>query len=490
MHPIIHTEDRLSNFGKLLCLFGALYPLVLFPGALWYHPQIIGSEELARALEQYQLFPKILVLLLTGLLGVLSIRTFKWREPLVALMLGYLALVALSIGFSGEYSSFSWLGPNQRMDGLLYQTGLVLLGITAYQLLQSRPKFFVPILNALLLGAVIQCAIIVLQRIGLDFVGALVKFGPYQSPVGTLNHQGMAAGFLLPMVFVSLYLFLYSDRQRWFLLGVVFLIGLGLAISGNRSSFYALIVVLVLINLWYRDSRVLLISLVTLAGFGTIKIIPNKQGFEKSYTQTNTLQTRSLIWPMALRMVGYIPGQPFIGGGTEAFVNAQAKALPFDLLGRIYPIEFAGAGWPKDTKLERIEVINTDKVPRDQSLRFYFEQGKKVEFSFYFDKAHNMILDRLLPYGGIAALICIWLYLWPVWQILQKRNRKQTLLGWALLVLFIYYLAWFPVVQTEPIHWLIVVLAWIGIENPQPELPDRGTTSKTKTHFSPTTKSP
>jgi O-antigen ligase len=460
--------SRLISFGRLLCFFAFFYPLVLFPGTIGQTSSLIGSHELASALEQNQLLPKILFLLVIGILGLLSVRRIAWREPVILMWLVYFGLVLLSTLNARDPSTFVWIGPSQRLDGFLYQLALVLFGITAYQTLRSQPQLARPVLVWLLLGGAAQSLIILLQRLGLDFVGLLVRWEPYSTPVGTLSHSGMVAGFLLPIVLVGMWLYQTQPKGRlqWVVLGSTLLVAVGLGITGNRAAFYALLATLVLLNVWYRHPRILLLSLAVVGGLlGSRYIIPNYQTFEKSYNETYTLQTRLIIWQMGLEVLGAIPGQPLIGGGPEAFKTAQAKVLPLDYFQQLYPLEFANS-WPKEAVLRQIEVLYPEKPPRERSLRFTFREpeGRPIvqEFSFYFDKAHMMILDHWLAYGLIAALIWVALYLVPLLQTLRRPSFAQTGLGWALLAVFIYYLGWFPVVQTEPSLVLLLMVIWSG----------------------------
>lgn len=457
---------RIKRFASLLRLFAIFYPLVLFPGALWFHPNIVGTEELTRALEQYQLFPKLIFLLLTGLLGLISAHQIAWQKRFVQLILLYFSFAILSIFLSRDFSSFSLVGPNARLDGAIYLVAFTAFAIASFQLLNNQTTYIPSIAKALLIGGVIQSIVIIFQRLGLDFIGPLVRWMPYTHPVGTLSHDGMAAGFLLPLIFVGIWLahIPASSRETYLVSFGTLIVSFGLAATSNRSAFYTLFFVLLALNIYYRNPKTLLVSLLAIAGFCLSMLLPQNQEFQKSFTQTTTLQTRFLAWKMAAELIPSVQGQPIFGGGTEAFIKAQAMRLPIKELTQIFAIEYQALGWPPNSSVNSVTVINKDLPARDQSLRFTFFQNGRTstrDFGFSFDKAHNLVLDKLLPYGGVAAVAYTLLYLFPIISLLRsKLSFAETGLVWSLVSAFIYYLAWFSVIQSEPIHILLVAMVW------------------------------
>lgn len=183
--------------------FAALFPLVIIPGAPFWKPGLIFDTELAQALEIFQLFPKVLVLLLIGLLGMMSLREIQWNKPFVLLLSIHLLLVLVGSLNARDDWSYALLGPQRRLDGLLYHLGLVLFGIFAYQMLLKLPGLGNTLLLALFVGGTIQAVLALLQRLQLDPIGPLVKWSMYGSPVGSHSHPGMLAGLLLPTIMLG-----------------------------------------------------------------------------------------------------------------------------------------------------------------------------------------------------------------------------------------------------------------------------------------------
>ncbi|RIH89505.1 hypothetical protein Mlute_00301 [Meiothermus luteus] len=451
-----------------LIAFAILFPVVLAPGALFWKPGLIFDTELAQALEMFQLFPKVLVLLLIGLLGMLSLREIRWREPFVFLLLTHLLLVLVSSFNARDDWSYVLLGPQRRLDGLLYHVGLVLYVIVAYQLVLTLPGLGNKLLLALFAGGTLQAVLALLQRLQLDPIGPLVKWSMYATPVGSLSHPGMLAGLLLPTIMLGIWLFTQQANRnyRYLLILGVFLSALALGATTNRAALIALIVGLVGLILAYRTWSVFFLS-----GFAIVCvlcvqfIVPNRLGFTREYTATNTLEIRFQIWALAYQSLGKIPGAPWIGGGPDAFRLALLRDPPVTDLLDLIKLELA---WPQDARVSKVTVVLPPKEQiRSKYLQVEFEQfggqtNIKQSYPIILDKAHNLWLDRLVAFGGLSMMLWLLLYLYPIWR--SWRNRSLAWI-WVLTALTIYYLAWFPVIGTEPLHLLIAAIAWASIHS-------------------------
>lgn len=460
-----------SNQHRLaisLIAFAILFPMVMVPGALLWKPGLIFDTEQAQALEMFQLFPKVLVLLLICILGMLSLREIQWRKPFVFLLLIHLLLVLVGSFNARDDWSYVLLGPQRRLDGLLYHVGLVLFAIVAYQMLLKLPGLGNTLLLALFVGGNIQAVLALLQRLQLDPIGPLVKWSMYGNPVGSLSHPGMLAGLLLPTIMLGIWLFTQQANRNYhylLLLGI-FLSALALGATTNRAALIALIVGLVGMLLTHRTWSMLFLS-----GFAIVSvlcvqfIVPNRLGFTREYTATNTLESRFQIWALAYQSLGKIPGAPWIGGGPDAFRLSLLKDPPVADFLDLIKVELA---WPQDARVGKATVVlPPGEQLRSKYLQVEFEQfggqtNIKRSYLITLDKAHNFLLDRLLAFGALSMMSWLFLYLYPIW----KSWRKQSLAWiWVLMALMVYYLAWFPVIGTEPLHLLIVAIAWATIHS-------------------------
>ncbi|WP_299430559.1 O-antigen ligase family protein [uncultured Meiothermus sp.] len=411
--------------------------------------------------------PKLLFLLVVGVLGLWEVRKQITKSVFLFLLLAHLLLVILSTLNARDETAFDLLGPSQRFDGILYHLGLFALGAFAYLSLRGAPLHFRPVALALVVGCGVQAAIVVLQRLDLDPVTPLRLWQDFNTPLGTLGHPGMVAALLLPGILVALWHGFADPRPGYRLLwlGAALFSAAGLGITGNSAAFYALVATLIAMNLWWRKWLLFLLSALLVVGVLVPRtVLPDPRSFEQdsqSYQDTHTLQTRLVIWQIALRAIQETPLQPVLGGGSDALKLAQIRNPPFDLLAEQYALEF---GWPRDARLQDAYIKTfpgEDIKIRDRWIAFNFErfggqQNVTKEFGFAIDRAHNFVLDRWLAFGLLSTLIWLVLYLYPVY--LSLRNNHW--LGWVFVALMIYYLAWFPVMQVEPIHLVLLAAAW------------------------------
>ncbi len=451
----------------LLFLFVLIYPLLFFPGALLGKPSVITPLDNIMASEQFLYLPKLLFLLAIGALGLLEVRKLITKTFFLFLLLAHLVLVILSTLNARDEVAYNLIGPSHRFDGIFYHFGLFSIGTFAHLSLRNAPQQFHWVAVALAAGCSVQSLIVILQRLNLDPVTPLRLWQDPNAPLGTLGHPGMVAALLLPGILVALWQGL-EEKQRcpkllWLFAGLFSAAGLG--ITGNAAAFYALIATLIAMNLFLRNWPLLLLSGLLLAAVLIPRAnLPDPRSFERdsqAYQDTTTLETRFIIWQIAIRAIRETPLQPVLGGGPDALKLAQLRNPPFDLLARQYALEF---GWPKNAKVQDayIKKFPGENIKiRDQWIAFNFEQfgGDKniiKEVGFVLDRAHNFALDRWLAFGMFSVVIWLILYLYPIYFSF----RQGHWLGWVFLSLIVYYLVWFPVMQVEPIHLVLLAAAW------------------------------
>jgi O-antigen ligase len=423
--------------------------------------------------EMVWLFPRLMLLGLVGLLGVLQARGLSsYRNAFSLLLLLYLIFVVLGcLNSRDDDVSALILGPESRMDGLLYQIGLVLTSVFIYRVLRENRQAWPLLLSGLVVVGVAEAAVVVLQRLALDPVGPLTRGFAYEAPVGTIGHPGMVAGFLVVVLIGGMGLFAWaSGRARRVLLGLALLtVALGLGLTTNKASVYALVAVLALWNLLRRERWLLGLSVALVAVvLSAQSLVPDRLGFSRSLTDPATGKTRLIIWELALKAAGQLPLSPLIGSGPDAFRLALLRYIPPEELMREYRLEY---GWPPEATIREIQTLYQPGDPiRSKAFLVFLDNYKSdtgkqgLIYKVYLDKAHNMLLDRLLAYGLFAALISLVLYLWPVWRHIRKAGAFEQSILVALLAAFLYYLFWFPVVQVEPIHMVFVAMGWAMAE--------------------------
>ena len=411
------------------------------------------------------LLPRVLALLIFGILGILSYSKHQaLRHPFALLILTQLLFVILSSLLVEDEMHYKLLGPRYRYDGLLYQIGLALLALFIYKVVLQLPKLSSKILLwGLFIAASLEALYVTLERFNIRLLGYQQLDIPMNRINGSLGHPGMVAGLLVVGLLVAFWLIWNSHNKLKLIVALGFvLLAMALGITNNRTSYLALLGVLPFILLIRRNFVTLaMIFVAALLPYFSKNILPNNLGFDRQYSDTSTLDTRLAFWKLSLtRVLPTISGMPLIGGGPDALVLALIRDLP--------PEDYLNAlalerGWPEG-KIENYTVIEGEGSSRDKALNIYFsdaiDKSKGQLFFYYLDKAHNFFIDRLLAYGPINAFIWLILYAFPILMGLFSKNKDLKLLAICLMCISIYYLAWFPVISVEPYHVALMAIAW------------------------------
>ena len=479
-------QNDLDVGPALLVLLILIYPLVFVPGALFSSPPPVINDAVRTQMgEQFLFLPKLFVLGLFAVLALLESRKHSWRSVWVGLLVAHLVLVGISSLNARDDSAFTLLGGSQRLDGLIYQATLVIIGIFAYQTLHRHPGWLSRVLFALVGAAVLQSILVVVQYVGIDPIGVAVLWFKFERPVGTIGHPGMVAGLLLPATVIATWFVLEARdaRSRWVWGLALFCLVIGLSVVSNRTALIALLVGLVMLVV-YRRSLVSLVAVAAIclvAVFGR-QIIPNVGALPPDLASAQTLGTREVIWNMAVQAISQTPGQPFIGGGPDAFHLWMLRSAPTQNLTELIKREMA---WPANARPDKVERVQLGQSVRTTGVSLHFDEfGESKDFNLIVpievDRAHNLVLDRTVAFGGLSALIWLGLYFLPVLSglrdlfsrrapqadgdmVLQEGHDVRVVFACAILGLIVYYLTWFPVMQLEPLHLILLAGAWVTL---------------------------
>lgn len=438
--PLKRTTGSAKLFFWFLVGFYPWFTLRLFPG--W-----VGGEG-------GWVLPKLLLLVFLGAIALPLVWRLK-NEPLRLPLLAALVLVLLACltALPHDEATYIVLGPEGRMDGLLYQVGLILFGI-AFLWALSTPADWEVAEKAFLLSGSLQGILVTLQGLGLDPVAWLLRppGGQFPFPTGTLGQPGFVAGLLLPLI--PLALVRARGGQVWGWLAL-FALALGLGTTINRTAFLALLLGLPLWALLKRDVRLLLLGAFVIGivfAWGTFG--PKAQKYTRSYGETNTLQTRLLIWGLALETLKD-PKTLLIGGGPDGFRYALITRIPIEKQLPFYKAEYRWEG-----QITKVEPLFNEKDPlraRTYLIHETTKTGQALHLLRHpLDKAHNAYLDKVLAYGLPMALVWFFLFIRPTLTLLLQGNA----LGVGLLLILIYYLTWFPAPPFEPWHLALALAGW------------------------------
>lgn len=461
------------RFVNLLCVFVVLLPIFIYPA---YLIEGTGKTVFIPDGEKVHLIPR---LLLIGIVAILGWRFWGSKGLFSGLLVGFAITVVVSSLNANDPAGwiFTIFGPKQRMDGLVYQLLLVALGIAAYGAIRQAPHLLARLLWALLASGVLQALLVLLQSFGIDLVGPVIGGSSFKEYMGSMGHIGVAAGFLLVVAVASLSLLhtTLSNKTLFYLviLGILF-VSLGLGITQNRAAAYALVGAVALFALIGFSPQRLLIGVgMVLSTFLVPQILPNKQNIERGYTTITTLESRFVIWQLAYESLRYIPGAPLIGGGPDAFLLTLTKHFSTERLLDFYRVEHQ---WPANTTIKEAKSFDPPDMGRDRLLRVYFAQygdQKDVQGTYLvrLDKAHNMLFDRLVAFGVFASVIWLVLLTYPVYLVWRRKKLHNSTLWLVLPAISIYYLAWFPVIQLEPIQLILLAAAWAVLPTAAKEPP-------------------
>jgi O-antigen ligase len=455
-------EEQRVRFINLLSLFIVLIPIFIYPA---YLVEGVGKPVFIPNAEAVHLIPR---LILIGVVTILGWRFWGTRGLFSGLLIGFAITVVLSSLSANDPAGwvFTIFGPKARMDGLIYQFLLVALGIAAYGALRQAPHLLPRILWALLASGVLQSLLVLLQSFGIDLVGPSIGGSAFEENMGSMGHIGVAAGFLLVAAVASLSLLSIARTNRTLFVLAVFgilFVSLGLGITQNRTAAFALVGAVVLFTLIGFSWQRLLIGVgMLLSTFAIPQALPDKHAVERGYGNTATLESRFVIWQLAYESLRFIPGAPLIGGGPDAFLLTLTRHFSTERLLDFYRVEHQ---WPPDAQILRVESFDPPDMGRDRLLRVYFsqyggQQNVQGAYLVRLDKVHNMFFDRLVAFGIFASLIWLILLVYPVYLTWKQRRLQATTLWLILPAIGIYYLAWFPVLQLEPIFMILIAAVW------------------------------
>ena len=240
-----------------------------------------------------------------------------------------------------------------------------------------------------------------------------------------------------------------------------------ISLISNRTSLLACVLGLVGILLVRRTWQSLVLTVaVVFTLFYARALLPQPAALRDLQDSTTTT-TRFMMWNLTLKLLPQIAGSPWIGGGSDALRLAQLRNPPVDDLTNLTRVEL---GWTDKTVLKNVEVIpGAGETERDQMLRIEFvklegKPARYIDLEFSWDKAHNFWLDRLVAYGIFSVFIWLYIYLYPIYWSWRFGSQSDKIWTWVLIGILFYYLTWFPAMQVEPIHVVVVLMAWAGIE--------------------------
>jgi O-antigen ligase len=370
------------------------------------------------------------------------------------LLLGmvFLFLSALRLLFQGAPLKEVLLGNPYRSSGHGVHFLFFLAGTIFWNFVRENQGRAIAFFYLLPFAGAVEGAIVIAQALGWEPLHLLAISPQSSFPVGTIGHPGMVAPFL----FLTLMALLGTWKGRGvekFPLLLSLSLSLGLAL--NRASLIAFTFTALLF--WFRiRTRIaplaLLLVWIGALGYQSIPALGYKFLLkpDKELASSVTWQTRVHLWEAAVQLALRAPWELLWGYGDWGGARAADRyGIPLTPFLRFLSLERRFPP-PEDLK---------DVIPQKTGLGFHVyillyegEWGKvrRVAGPEEMDRFHNAFLDMAFAFGIPFALVWAVLLFGPI--ILLKRERTGEVgeaARMGLLALFLYFLAWFPVVATE-----------------------------------------
>ena len=453
----------------------ALLPFLVYPAALSLGASgslgeiLLSNTPLYSSAEMLWVFPRVVLLMLFAVPGLVWLRRNFSLDAFTKLVLAYSLLYLLSAWASNDDLQYVLLGGSGRMDGLLYSIGVVVFMLSGYLLARFAPyRMFDYFYVVVSVGAVLETGVLLTQRLGHDFMGP-ITIGKVMtgSLTGTIGNPGMLAGLILPTAMLSVGVASsekFSRRMRLWAAFVAVVTAAGIAFTGNKSSFYGLLIVLA-VYVFYQRSRTSLAvtALVVVTMFASPLLVPNRISYDHPLIPTSTVATRPVLWELTLKSIRHTRWQPFLGAGPDGL---RLTILRNEMIEDVLKFYRISKKWPESRKVTSIKpVYSPDDPIRSRAYAVTFsdnELGTLVRVNL--DKAHDMFLDRAVVSGVLSAVIWMILYLFPVFKLFKRGDALSAAIACSLAALFLYYLFWFPVPQVEPVHVGLLAIAWALVQ--------------------------
>jgi O-antigen ligase len=352
-------------------------------------------------------------------------------HPVVRAGLALVALAAISTALSIEPVLSFFGGFDRGMGWLTLAAGAVLLVVTADLLADERRREHA--VTALLLGAVIPCAYMLLQAVGFDPVHWVAR----GAPGSTLGSPTFLGGYLVIVVPFAVY-------------RVV--VGAQATLHGGRSFTYAAWLAFLLII-----CAVILLTTIRApllgAAVGLITFAALMRG-RRAVRRVELLGAASVLVAVAV-MVVVATGS----GGLRTFQR------------------FLTIGGPIDSSSQRLTVwqesIATLIADPSRLLIGYGDETQSAVFEHreailrrtpveLWDRAHNLLLDSWLTHGlaGLLALLVVLLFaLRSAWSAHRGGSLLAKAVIAALVGHFVEVNFAFHSVTTEALFWVLLGLA-------------------------------
>ena len=378
-------------------------------------------------------------------------RLFAGRIVPLIIAFSFLLLIVLSCIFS-RYGSSVWIGASYRREGLISQ--LCYLGLF-FMFAFSRVRR-IPVVFSAAAGVIVFCAVVVLQRNGVNVFGLYPSGRSYATTPefqGTIGNIDMDTGYLVLVSGLLLTEFIKACAPggirkvlRIFLLVVLpaalacavwLVITMDVQFGVIALSALAVFTGLRLIPRKLRLLRIPIVILLVVVVLVVVWVWPGQGGgiwelheILHGRTQLSFGSNRIAVWLFSVRLAFRSPADALLGGGSDTF----------------------------EPRFNRFISENGLTIPKYQG---------NLMLPDYFDNPHNEYIAHLVNHGLPAALLFAALIIFLLVRrrrdpaALQAPNYIHALSPWkaAVLCYAVQAIFSFSVPLVAPMFWVVLGLA-------------------------------
>jgi len=385
------------NFEKIL-------KIIIWTGlvGICFIPLIVDGDYYFPYITPKTLAFKIAVEALFLAYLALAVKKPEYRPKLnfvLLLFIVYLAVVFISSSLAGSFNLSFWSN-NERSEGLVLLLHLLLYLIMLSGFVKGVKQWSI-VLEASFASSILVSFVALGQYLKLDWV---IESAAGSRLTSTIGNAGYVAGYLIFNVFFGLLLFFLRDNRYlkiYYLFGIILQIFVALY-TLTRGAIISLALSLFIFVLYlafyrYKEKKIIRntsIVVFLLLSILTISIFANKEAdwvrkndiFERISgisLEATTAQNRLYTWESAWK--GF-KEKPLLGYGYESFYQVFDKYF---------------------------------------NPKIYRKAGSVV----WFDRAHNIVFDRLIT-GGIIGLflylLMLFLPVWFLWKYFRKNKDESV----------------------------------------------------------------
>lgn len=427
------NSEKILKFFIWIGLIGICF-IPLLVRSNYYFPFIVPKTIAFRVIVE------ILFLLFLGL-AVIKKEYRPKINLILILFVFYLITVFLSSALAGTFELSFWSN-NERSEGLLLMVHLFIFLLILSNFLR-KIKDWIILFEFSFLSSLLVSFIALGQHLNWSW---LIESSGGIRLASTLGNAGYVAGYLIFNIFFGLILFFFKESKylSWFrsyyILGIllqVFVVFNTLTRGGIIALGFSVFILICYFSFYHSKSN----KLIRNSGIVVLLLIAIFSGFLFLNQQANWVQKNNVLEKIVSISPKSVTAQNRLMTWNSAYQGFKEKPI---------------LGYGYENFYQVFDKYFNPKI--------YRHAGSVV----WFDRAHNMIFDRLITGGLIGLLLYLSLlfvpliYLWK-WFIKGKANNNYLMPMVFTLVMLAYFIQNFFIFEALVTYIpLVIVLAFLS----------------------------